>query len=157
MPHAAGCAVQPKLKDMRRKVFGILAGLLLGAPACAQQWFTVSGPGAGPDDTVVEIDLETVRIHHHGGEGVIRVTFDVMQAHGSGGFAFRSIIANTQLDCVRRSIVLTSAAYYALPAAQGPRIAVDSSGREAGMPPDLLDKIPSAARQSLLKATCTLN
>jgi hypothetical protein len=142
---------------MRRKVFGILAGLLLGAPACAQQWFSVSGPGAGPDDTVVEIDLDTVRIHHHGGEGVIRVTFDVMQAHGSGGFAYRSIVATTQLDCVRRTIVLTSAAYYALPAAQGPRIGADSSGREAGMPPDLLAKIPSAARQALLKATCTLS
>jgi hypothetical protein len=151
MRHAA------KAQNMRRKVFGILAGLLLGAPACAQQWFSVSGPGAGPDDTVVEIDLDTVRIRQHGGEGVIRVTFDVMQAHGSAGFAYRSIVATTQLDCVRRTILLTSAAYYALPAAQGPRIGVDSSGREAGMPPDLLDKIPSPARQALLRATCTAN
>jgi hypothetical protein len=139
---------------MHRKFLGILAGLLLGAPAFAQQWFTVSGPGASPDDTVVEIDLETVRIRNHGGEGVIRVTFDVMQAHG-GGYAYRSFVATAQLDCVRRTIVLTSAAYYALPAAQGQRIGADSSGREAGMPPGLLEKIPLAARQALLKATCT--
>lgn len=139
---------------MRRKVFGILAGLLLGAPACAQQWFTVTGPGAG-GETVVEVDLETVRIRSHGGEAVIRVSFDVMQAHASGAYAFRSFVATTQLDCVRRTIVPTSAAYYALPAAQGQRIGTDSSGREAGMPPGLLEKIPAAARQALLRATCT--
>jgi hypothetical protein len=141
-------------EQMRRKVFGIVAGLLLGAPACAQQWFTVSGARSGVDETLVEIDLETVRIRNHGGEGVIRVTFDVMQAHG-GGFAFRSFVATTQLDCVRRTIVLTSAAYYAQPAAQGQRVGTDSSGKEAGMPPQLLEKIPVAARQALLKATCT--
>jgi hypothetical protein len=146
-------AVQPK-PTMRRKVFGILAGLLLGAPAWAEQWFSVSGPGAGADETLVEIDLDTVRIRSHGGEGVIRVTFDVMQAHGAG-YAYRSFVATTQLDCVRRSIVLTSAAYYALPAAQGQRVGADSSGREAGMPQELLEKIPVAARQALLKATCT--
>lgn len=140
---------------MRRKVFGIVAGLLLGASACAQQWFTVSGPGAGAGETVVEIDLETVRIRNQGGEGVIRVTFDVMQAHG-GGYAFRSFVATAQLDCLRRNIVLTSAAYYAQPAAQGQRVGADSSGRQAGMPPELLEKIPLAARQALLKATCTV-
>ena len=141
---------------MRRKVFGILDGLLLGAPACAQQRFTVSGPsaGAGAGETLVEIDLETLRIRSPGGEGVIRVTFDVMQAHAAG-YAFRSFVATTQLDCVRRTIVLTSAAYYALPAAQGQRVGADSSGRAAGMPPELLEKIPAAARQALLKATCT--
>ena len=145
-----------KAKTMRTKVFGILAGLLLGAPALAQQWFTVSGPGAGAGagETVVEIDLETVRIRSHGGEGVIRVTFDSLQPHG-GGYAFRSFVASTQLDCVRRTIVLTSAAYYALPAGEGQRVGTDSSGREAGMPPGLLDKIPAAARQALLRATCT--
>ncbi len=139
---------------MRRKVFGILAGLLLGAPACADQWFTVSGPATGAGETLVEIDLETLRIRSHGGEGVIRVTFDVMQAHPAG-YAFRSFIATTQLDCVRRTIVLTSAAYFALPSAQGQRVGADSSGRAAGMPPDLLEKIPAAARQALLRATCT--
>lgn len=137
---------------MRRKVLGILAGLLLGAPAIAQQWFSVSGPG--PGETVVEIDLDTVRIRSHGGEGVIRVSFAAPQAH-AGGYVFQSFVASTQLDCVRRSIALTSAAYYALPAAQGQRVGVDSSGRDAGMPTDLLEKIPSAARQALLKATCT--
>jgi len=133
----------------------MLAGLLLGMPAFAQQWFTVSGPGAGAGEAVVEIDLDTVRIRNHGGEGVIRVSFDTMQSHG-GGYEFRSFVATSQLDCVRRSMVLTSAAYYALPAAQGQRVGADSSGRETGMPPELLEKIPQAARQALLKATCTL-
>lgn len=127
---------------------------MLGGYACAEQWFTVSGPAAWEGQTVVEIDLESVRIRQPGGEGVIRVTFHEMQAHG-GGFAFRSFVASTQLDCVRRTIVLTSAAYYSLPAGQGQRLGTDSSGRESGMPPQLLEKIPVAARQALLKATCT--
>lgn len=140
---------------MPRKVLGLIAGLLLGVPACAQQWFTVSGVGV--NETLVEVDLETVRIRSHGGEGVIRVSFDVMQAHATGGYAFRSFVATTQLDCVRRTIALTSAAYYSLPAGQGQRVGTDSSARETGMPAELLEKIPASARQALLKATCTLS
>jgi hypothetical protein len=139
--------------EMRRTFFGILAGLTLGAPAWSEQWFTVSGP-AVQGGTVVEIDLETVRLRSHGGDGVIRVTYDVLQPHGNG-FGYRSFVATTQLDCVRRTIVLTSAAYYALPNGQGQRVGTDSSGRDAGMPPGLLEKIPAAARQAILKATCT--
>lgn len=141
--------------EMHRKFFGMVAaGLVLGAPAWAQQWFVVSGPEVRAGGTVVEVDLDTVRIRSHGGESVIRVTFDVLQPH-SGGYAFRSVVATTQLDCVRRTIALTSAAYYALPAGQGPRVGADSSGRDAGMPPELLEKIPAAARQAILKATCS--
>jgi hypothetical protein len=138
--------------EMRRKFFGILAGLMLGAPVGAQQWFAVSGAGAA--GTLVEVDLETVRIRSQGGEGVIRVSFDTPQPH-SGGFGYRSFVATTQLDCRRRSITLTSAAYYPQPGGQGQRVGADSSGRESGMPPELLGKIPAAARQAILKATCT--
>jgi hypothetical protein len=139
--------------EMRRKFIGILAGLTLGAAAWAEQWFAVSGP-APQGGTVVEIDLETVRIRSQGGDGVIRVTFEVLQPHGSG-IGYRSFVATSQLDCVRRTIVPTSAAYYALPQGQGQRVATDSSGRDAGMPPGLIEKIPAAARQAILKATCT--
>lgn len=140
--------------EVRRKFFGIVAGLMLGAPAWAQQWFVVSGPEVQAGGTVVEVDLETVRIRSHGGESVIRVTFDVPQPH-AGGYAFRSFVATAQLDCVRRTIALTSAAYYAQPAGEGQRVGADSSGRESGMPPELLEKIPAAARQAILKATCS--
>jgi hypothetical protein len=34
------------------------------------------------------------------------------------------------------------------------RLGADSSGREAGMPPGLLERIPATARQSILKAAC---
>ena len=139
--------------EMRRKFFAIVAGLVLGAPACAQQWFAVSGPSGRAGGAVVEIDLDTVRIRSHGGEGVIRVTFEVLQAHG-GGFGYRSFVASALLDCTTQGITLTSAAYYALPEAQGQRVGTDSSGREAGMPPELLEKIPVAARQAILRATC---
>ena len=124
--------------EMHRKFLGLLAGLLLGVPAWAQQWFTVSGPGVRAGGTVVEVDLDTVRIRSHGGEAVIRVTFDVLQPHG-GGYGYRSFVATTQLDCVQRSIMLTSAAYYVLPAgpAQRPeagivRLVLDASARGAG-------------------------
>lgn len=129
---------------------------MLGTPAWAQQWFAVSGPDARAGGTVVEVDLETVRVRSHGGDSVIRVTFDVLQPH-PGGYAFRSFVATVQLDCARRTIALTSAAYYALPAGPGPRVGTDSSGRQAGMPPELLEKIPAAARQAILKASCTQN
>lgn len=142
---------------MGRMFLGILAGLALGGPAWAQQWFAVAGPGTRTDGAVVEIDLDTVRIRSHGGEGVIRVTFDALQTHGGGRFAFRSFVATTQLDCIRRTLTLTSAAYFGLPAGQGQRVGADSAGREAGMPPDLLEKIPAAARQAIVRATCTHN
>lgn len=140
--------------EMRSKLFGLFAGLTLAAPAWAQQWFAVSGPGVQAGGTVVEIDLETVRIRSHGGDSVIRVTLEVAQTH-SAGFGYRSFVATAQLDCAKRSITLTSAAYYPLPAGRGQRVGADSSGRESGMPPDLLEEIPAAARQAILRATCT--
>lgn len=139
--------------ETRSKFVGLVAGLMLGAPAWAQQWFAVSGPGVPDGGTVVEIDLETVRIRSQGGEGVVRVSFEAVQSHGAG-FGYRSFVATTQLDCAKRSITLTSAAYYPLPAGQGERAGADSSGRESGMQ-DLLQKIPAAARQAILRATCT--
>jgi len=139
---------------MRRKCFCILAGLVLGGPVWAGQWFAVTRPDARSGGTLVEIDLDTVRIRNQGGEGVIRVSFEVFQPH-SAGFGYRSFVATAQFDCQRRTVSLTSAAYYALPSGAGMRMGTDSSGRDAGMPPGLLDRIPAAARQALLKATCT--
>lgn len=136
---------------MGRKFVEVLFGLALGAPAWAQQWFAVTGPLS--DGTVVEIDLDTVRIRNHGGEGVIRVTFDTPQFHNSQ-YTYRSLVATTQLDCTRRIIVITSAAYFAQSGAQGERLGADSAGREAGVPPELLERIPAAARQAILRATC---
>lgn len=139
---------------MRTQYYRVLVGLSLAGPAAAEQWFTVSSPDTQGRGTVVEVDLDAVRILPQGGEGVIRATFDAAQRHPSG-YGYRSFVATSQLDCQRRSITLTSAAYYALPAAGGARVGADSSGREAGMPPGLIDKIPLPARQAILKATCT--
>lgn len=139
---------------MRRQYFCVLVGLYAAGPAAAEQWFTVSAADAQAHGTVIEVDLDTVRLRPQTGEAVIRATFDAPQRHQSG-FGFRSFTATIQLDCQRRSISLNSAAYYALPSAGGARVGADSSGREAGMPPDLIDKIPGPARQAILKATCT--
>jgi hypothetical protein len=139
---------------MRTRYLCILAALSLVAPVYAEQWFAVASPnlqGVGP---LVEIDLKTVRIRAQGGEGVIRVTFDTPQAHAAG-FDFRSYVASAQFDCQRRVVSLTSSAYYSHSAGTGLRMGTDTSGREAGMPPGLIEGIPAAARQALLKATCT--
>jgi hypothetical protein len=138
---------------MPTKYLWILAGLALGAPAWAQQWFGLGSPNEYAGTPIVEIDLDTVRVRSQGGEGVIRVTLDAPQAH-SAGFSYRSFIATAHFDCQRRSMQLTSAAYYALPAGGGVRLGADSSGRESGMPPGLLQRIPTAARQAILKAAC---
>lgn len=140
--------------SMRRQYFCVLVGLSVAAPAAAEQWFAVSAADAQGRGTLVEVDLDTVRIRPQSGEAVIRATFDPPQRHRSG-FDYRSFTATAQLDCQRRSINLTSAAYYASPSAGGARIGADSSGREAGMPPELIDQIPAPARQAILKASCT--
>lgn len=139
---------------MRTKYLCLLAGLAIGAPAQAQHWFDVGSPSGYAGATTVEIDLDTVRVRSQGGEGVIRVTFDVLQPHGAG-FGYRSFVATAQFDCQRRSMQLTSAAYYPLPAGSGGRLGADSSGRASGMPPGLLERIPAAARQAILKAACS--
>jgi len=132
----------------------ILLGLLSAAPAAgAQQWFAVNAPAPTRADTIVEIDLETLRIHASGGAGVIRVTFGVLQPH-EAGFGYRSFVATAQFDCQRREMALTSSAYFALPSGQGLRLGADSSGRDSGMPPALIERIPAPARQALVKAAC---
>jgi hypothetical protein len=128
-------------------------GLLAGTHAWADQWFNVTGPSQEQERTVVEVDLDTVRMRGQNGEGAIRVTFDAPQLH-AGGFGYRSFLANAQFDCQRRLVTLNGAAYYSLPSAQGQRLGVDSAGKSAGMPPNLLESIPTAARQALLKAAC---
>lgn len=137
----------------RAKYFCLFAGLMLGIPASAEQWFSVASPGADATGTRVEVDLDSVHARGQDGEGVIRVTFDALQPH-SAGFRYRSFVASAQFDCQRRSISLFSAAYYAQPGGKGSRLGADSSGREAGMPPALLDSVPAAARRALLRATC---
>jgi hypothetical protein len=131
----------------------LLAGFVLSVSASAEQWFSVSNADAGSVRSTVEIDLETIRMRDQGGEALIRLTHDTARAH-SGGFAYRSFVATAQFDCQRRSISLVSAAYYAQPEGKGTRLGADSSGKEAGMPPALLDSIPAQARQALLKAMC---
>jgi hypothetical protein len=139
---------------MHLKLFCLAAGLLATALVQAAQWFRVDRPGgeagAGP---LVEVDLETVRVRGPRGEGVIRVSHDLQQPHPAG-FGYRSFVATAQFDCQRLTVNLSSAAYYAEPAAEGARLGADSAGRENGMPPGLLDSVPLAVRRSLLRATC---
>jgi hypothetical protein len=137
----------------RATYFCLVAGLTFGARADAEQWFTVGSPSADATGTLVEVDLDTVRPRGQGGEGVIRVTFDVPQPHGTE-FRYRSFVGNAQFDCQRRHISLTRATYYGQPAGKGSRLGTDSSAREAGVPPRLLDSVPAAARGALLRATC---
>jgi hypothetical protein len=131
----------------------LLAGFVLSISASAEQWFTVSGADAALPRSMVEIDLETIRVRDQGGEALIRLTHDTARTHPVG-FAYRSFVATAQFDCQRRSIGLVSAAYYSQPEGKGTRLGADSSGKEAGMPPALLDSIPAQARQALLKAMC---
>jgi hypothetical protein len=135
------------------RYFCLLAGLLLGAPARAEQWFAVASPGVDGTGSRVEVDLETVRARGRGGEGAIRVTFDLLQPH-SAGFRYRSFVANAQFDCQRHRITLTSADYFSQAGAQGSLLGTDSSSREVGVPPAILDSVPAPARRALLRATC---
>ena len=133
--------------------FCLVAGLALAGPLYAQQWFPLANAGTDAAGVAVEIDLQTLRSPSPLGEAVIRVTFDVLQPH-TAGFGFRSFIAMAQFDCQRRTILLASAAYFAQPAGEGVRVGTDSSGRESGMPPGLLDRVPAPVRQALLRASC---
>ena len=131
----------------------MLAALLLSLPAQAQQWFSLSGRDSPRDGTLVEVDLETVRLREGAGEAVIRVTHDVLQPHPAG-FGYRSFVATAQIDCGRNLVTLASAAYFALMQGQGIRMGADSSGRQGGMPPRLITSIPQPMRAALLKAAC---
>jgi hypothetical protein len=137
----------------RVKYLCLTAGLALGIPAGAEQWFTVAGADTDATGSMVEVDLDSVHARGSSGEAVIRVSHNVLKQH-SAGFSYRSFVASAQFDCQRQNIRLNSATYYALPAGQGSRLGADNSGRQAGMPPALLHSIPEAARRALLKATC---
>ncbi|MBI2771565.1 MAG: hypothetical protein HYX47_18210 [Burkholderiales bacterium] len=131
----------------------LVAGLALAEPLCAQQWFPLANAGTDAAGVTVEIDLQSVRARSPVGEGVIRVTFDVLQPHPAG-FGFRSFVGTAQFDCQRRTVQLASAAYFAQPSGEGVRVGSDSSGRESGMPPGLLERVPATVRQALLRASC---
>jgi hypothetical protein len=131
----------------------VLALLTLAASAPAQQWFSLSGRDTAPDATVVEVDLQTVRLREGSGEAVIRVTHDVLQPHPAG-FGYRSFVATANIDCARRTVALASAAYFALPAGRGARVGADSSGRDGGMPAKIAEGVPVHSVQALLRAAC---
>lgn len=135
------------------KLCGLFAAILLSASVCAEQWFAVVRPGSDAAAPLVEVDLNSVRTKGVSGEGVIRVTSDVLQPHG-GGFGYRSFVATAQFDCSRGSISLRTAAYYPLPSGQGVLQGIDNAEQQAGMPPHLLESIPRSVRQALLKASC---
>lgn len=122
--------------------------------AVASQWFPVSGPeiDASPSATV-EIDLETIHLGGRTSDGVVRVSLSEPKLHGAG-FRYQSFIATAQFDCQRRVLTLTSAAFFSDSEGGGLRVGADSSAREAGMPPWLLDDIPEHARRALLRASC---
>jgi hypothetical protein len=119
----------------------------------ANQWFSLAERDARPGTTMVEVDLDTVRLRGGSGEAVIRVTYPEPRSH-TAGFSYRSFVATAQIECGRPSVSLMSAAYFAQAQGKGSRVGNDSTGREAGMPPRLLESIPASARQALLKAAC---
>ena len=137
----------------RAKCLCVAAGVMLGVPAGAEQWFTVASPGSDAAASRVEVDLDSIRARGQIGESIIRVTFDAPQPH-SAGFGYRSFVASAQFDCQRRNISLSGAAYYAQPDGNGSPLGTDRPARGAGTPLALLDSIPAAARRALLRATC---
>jgi len=135
------------------KSIALLAAALCCSPAVAGNWFAVARPGAANAETVVEVDLDTVRARGTISEGVIRVSYKASRMHRDG-FAYRSFVGTAQFDCGRHVVALASAAYFSLASGQGDRVGADSSGREEGMPPALLESVPDPTRHALLRATC---
>lgn len=131
----------------------LLAGLL-AASAHAGQWFELARRDSTAQATLVEVDLATVRLRDGSGEAVIRVSHDQPQEHPAG-FSYRSFIATAQIECRRQNVGLVSAAYFAQPGGEGLRLGADSTARQSGLPPRLLQSIPLHARQALLKAACS--
>jgi hypothetical protein len=132
---------------------GLLAAALSCSPACADNWFAVAKPGTASADTQVEVNLDTVRARGAVSEGVIRVSYKTPRTHPRG-FGYQSFVATAQFDCSRHVVALASAAYFSLAGGHGNRVGVDSSGREEGMSPGLLESVPVPTRQALLRATC---
>lgn len=123
-------------------------------PVHASQWFELARRDSSPHATLVEVDLATVRLRDGSGEAVIRVSHELPQEHASG-FAYRSFIATAQIECRKQIVDLVSAAYFAQPGGEGMRLGADSTGRQQGLPPRLLQTIPLHARRALLKAACS--
>lgn len=132
---------------------GLAAALLAAAPSWPAQWFAVGGPGDAASGPLVEVDLETLGPRARGGEAVIRVSHAAPQPH-EDGFRYRSFVGNAQFDCQRRSVTLTSAAFYPLPHGKGERLGARSAGTAGGMPAALLETVPASKRQALLRANC---
>ncbi|HVX90913.1 MAG TPA: surface-adhesin E family protein [Candidatus Paceibacterota bacterium] len=126
---------------------------LLAHGAQAAQWFSLASRDSRADETVVEVDLQSVRLRGDSGEAVIRVTYDVLQPHPAG-YGYRSFIATVQVHCRQQAMAVESAAYFARPQGDGVRVGADSTGRQAGMPPRLLESLPPHQRQALLRAAC---
>jgi len=126
---------------------------LASAWAFAQgSWFVLASDDPDRNQPMVEVNLDTVRLRATQGEGVIRVTYDVLHAH-TGGYGYRSAVAGVQVDCATRSVSYGVATYYVLPRGEGQRMGSDSYLRDNGMP-GLLETVSPAARQALLKAIC---
>jgi len=137
----------------RIRYFFLVAGLLLGVPGRAEQWFAVASPGVDGTGTHVEVDLDTVRARGRGGEGAIRVTFDLLRPH-SAGFRYRSFVAHAQFDCQRHRITLASADYFSQASGKGTLLGADTASSEVGVPTAVLDSVPASSRRALLRATC---
>ena len=137
----------------RIRYFCLAAGLLLCVPGRAEQWFAVASPGVDGTGTQVEVDLDTIRTRGRGGEGAIRVTFDMLRPH-SAGFRYRSFVANAQFDCQRHRIALTSADYFSQAGGKGSLLGADTASSEVGVPAAVLDSVPAPSRRALLRATC---
>jgi hypothetical protein len=141
---------------MDLKSYCFAAVLLSAGPGYghAEQWFRLESPSTEADaGAMVEIDLDTLRTRSPGADAVIRVSHLDAKAHAAG-FSYRSFIATAQIDCQRRALTLTSAAYFTEPAGMGMRVGADSAGRESGMPGALLESVPASARRALMRASC---
>src|SRR6185369_9526737 len=103
--------------------------------------------------THVEVDLDTVRARGRGGEGAIRVTFDLLRPH-SAGFRYRSFVAHAQFDCQSHRITLASADYFSQASDKGTLLGADTASSEVGVPTAVLDSMPASSRRALLRATC---
>jgi hypothetical protein len=136
------------------KFLCLWSALALTPAAFGAQWFALSARDSGDRATVMEVDLQSVRVRDGSGDADLRVSYDVIQTH-PGGFGYRSFIATANIDCARRTLAMTSAAYFALPAGQGVRVGADSSARGGGMPEKIAQSVPLYARQALLRAACS--
>ena len=138
---------------IQTRLAGIAAVVLAAAPCWPAQWFAVGGPKDAAAGPLVEVDLETLGPRRRGGVAVIRVSYATAQPH-EDGFHYRSFVGNAQFDCQRRTITLSSAAFYQAPQGERERVGADSSGSVSGMPAALLDSIPAGERLALLRASC---